>query len=45
MDDNVLECPACGAFVPYDDVGEPEQDGMCGCPYCFEITPTDDWFA
>ena len=41
-----LECPACGACVPYDNTQEVEGDeDKTGCPTCGEASPTDDWFA
>lgn len=40
-----LECPGCGAEVPYEEVGAPEQEGMAGCPVCLGIFPAEDWFG
>lgn len=42
----LLECPACGADVGYDEVEVVEGgDGLSGCPQCGAACPTDDWFA
>ncbi len=42
----LLECPACGADVGYDEVEVVESDdAMSGCPHCGVATPTEDWFA
>lgn len=41
-----LECPLCGACVPYDEAQVVEDDETkTGCPECGEASPTDDWFA
>lgn len=40
-----LECPDCGASVPYDDVQAADyRDDMAKCPECGVASPTEEWF-